>query len=177
MLFLRFTINVMYARNINGICFIYTIILMTMLLFLSVVLLQVNSWSQLFNLFTWHYIYKLFAKNCCCCSSYRRSKCLWMKPSSEIHRPWGWGGKWLHCKVFSAPATLVLRAQHCPKADIPPLSAMISGSTGQPRYQYHTANKYPDNSFFLFRWIVSLTDLFSYRTMILKKDDAREFQL
>lgn len=95
--------------------------------------------------------------------------------SSEIQR----GGEWLHCGMFSAPAALVLRVQHCPKADSStpaPLSALISGCTGQPRCQYYTADRYPDNSFMLFRSIVSLTDLFSYQTMILGKDDAREFQ-
>lgn len=33
-----------------------------MLSFLSVVLLQVDSWRQLLSLFMWHYICKLFAK-------------------------------------------------------------------------------------------------------------------
>lgn len=36
MLFLRFAINVTYARNINGVYFIYTMLLMTVLSFLSV---------------------------------------------------------------------------------------------------------------------------------------------
>lgn len=96
--------------------------------------------------------------------------------SSEIQR----GGEWLHCGVFSAHAALMLRVQHCPKADTStpaPLSAVISGCTGQPRYQYYTADRHPDNSFMLFRSIGSLTDLFSYQTTILEKDDAREFQL
>lgn len=35
---------------------------MTMLTFLSVVLLQFDSWNPLFNLFTQHYKYKLFAE-------------------------------------------------------------------------------------------------------------------
>lgn len=61
-LFPRFTINVTYARNIDGIYFIYTILPMTMLLFLSVFYYKlIHGVSYL--IYSHDHTCKLFAKS------------------------------------------------------------------------------------------------------------------
>lgn len=102
---------------------------MTLLSFLSVVLLQVDSWHWLFNLFTWHWICKLLAKInvTVVVVTGEVNACEWNLVLT-ICRHWCWGGQWLNSEVFSAPAGLVLRIQTCPKTDTTTLSVMIPGS-------------------------------------------------
>lgn len=127
MLFLGFSINVIYAIIINRTCFIYTIFLWLWFHFCQS--FYYKSIPGTDNLFTWHWICKLLAKiNVTVVLVIGEvTACKWnLVPT--ICRHWCWGGQWLHSEVFSAPAGLVLRIQTCSKADTTTLSVMIPGS-------------------------------------------------
>lgn len=168
MLFLGFTSNVMCAISINRICFIYPIFLMTRS-FLPVVLLQVDSWSQLFNLFMWHCISKLFSQIIVIVVVVTEevNACEW-NLVLNIRRRWGSGGTLAAFWGVLCSSWLCTQNSKLPESGHHPRTCNGICSTGQLRYQYY---QQPTNTTIRVSFFFKLNSIV-YRPLFLPDNDS-----
>lgn len=142
--------------------------LMSMLSFLSLDLLQIDPQSQLFNLFTRNYMCKLLTKPLVTVVRVREqgNACEW---NLVVNIQWSWGmAVFWGFPCFCWPCTWNSKLPESRHHHIICNDIWLHRPAQVSALQ--TADKCHDKS--LFRWVVSLTDLFSYWTMIVKKYDA-----